>query len=77
MVLLVAERDGSVIGYAFGALEGSDYMALRGPAGAVYDLVVDPAHRREGVGGVLLDAALAALARTRRAARATVHGRAE
>ena len=28
-----------------------DYMALRGPAGAIYDLVVDPAHRRQGVGG--------------------------
>jgi len=61
VVLLVAERVGSVIGYAFGALEGSDYMALRGPAGVLYDLVVDPAYRRQGVGGMLLEASLAAL----------------
>ncbi|HEX5004498.1 MAG TPA: GNAT family N-acetyltransferase, partial [Gemmatimonadales bacterium] len=39
------------------------WMALRGPAGALYDLVVDPDHRRGGVGRTLLDAALAALAR--------------
>jgi ribosomal protein S18 acetylase RimI-like enzyme len=33
-------------------------MALRGPAGVVYDLVVDPAHRRQGIGRILLDATL-------------------
>ena len=36
-------------------------MALRGPAGVVYDLVVDPDHRRQGIGRVLLAAALEAL----------------
>ena len=61
--VLVAEQSGSVIGYVFFGLEGFDYMALRGPAGAVYDLVVDPDHRRQGVGKLLLDAALAELAR--------------
>lgn len=60
-VVLVAERDGGVIAYAFGAMEGNDYMVLRGPAGELYDLVVDEAHRREGVGTMLLQAALAAL----------------
>jgi ribosomal protein S18 acetylase RimI-like enzyme len=60
-VVLVAELGGDVIGYAYAGLEGTDYMALRGPAGALYDLVVDPAHRRGGVGRALLDAALAAL----------------
>jgi ribosomal protein S18 acetylase RimI-like enzyme len=60
-ILLVATRADAVVGYAFGALEGNDYMALRGPAGALYDLVVDPAHRRQGVGSMLLDAALKAL----------------
>jgi GNAT superfamily N-acetyltransferase len=33
-------------------------MALRGPAGVLYDLVVDPAHRRQGIGTALLEAAL-------------------
>jgi ribosomal protein S18 acetylase RimI-like enzyme len=62
VVLLVAERRGEVVGYAWGGVEGFDYMALRGPAGALYDIVVDPAHRGLGVGRLLLDATLAALA---------------
>ena len=61
-VLLVAEEGGEGLGYVFGALEGNDWMALRGPAGVVYDLVVDLAHRRRGVGRSLLEAALAELA---------------
>jgi ribosomal protein S18 acetylase RimI-like enzyme len=36
-------------------------MALRGPAGLLYDLVVDPGHRREGIGSALMDAAVARL----------------
>jgi ribosomal protein S18 acetylase RimI-like enzyme len=61
VVVLVAERDGQVIGYAYAGLEGMDYMALRGPAGALYDIVVDPARRRSGVGRALLEAAVTAL----------------
>jgi ribosomal protein S18 acetylase RimI-like enzyme len=61
IILLVAERDGEVVGYAYAGVEGSDYMALRGPAGVLHDLVVDPAHRGQGVGRMLLDATLAAL----------------
>ena len=60
--VLVAERDGVMVGYVFAGMEGADYMVLRGPAGSVYDLVVDPDHRRQGIGGMLLDAALEALA---------------
>lgn len=56
VVLLVAERAGIVLGYAYGRLEGHDYMALRGPAGIIHDLVVEPACRRQGVGRCLLDA---------------------
>ena len=63
VVLLVAERDGEVIGYAYGAVEGIDYMALRGPAGVLYDIIVDPAYRGQGVGRQLLDAVLAGLRR--------------
>lgn len=61
MVVLVAERQGEVVGYAYAGMEGNDYMALRGPAGVLYDLVVDPDHRRQGVGTSLLEAALEAL----------------
>ena len=59
VLVLVAERDGNVLGYTYAAVEGNDYMALRGPAGVLHDIVVDPHHRREGVGRMLLDATLA------------------
>jgi len=61
IVILVAEQDGEVLGYTYAGVEGYDYMALRGPAGALYDIVVDPAHRGHGVGRMLLDATLTAL----------------
>ena len=61
VVVLVAERDGRVLGYTYAGLEGTGYMSLRGPAGALYDIVVDPAQRRLGVGRLLLDATIAAL----------------
>lgn len=61
VVVLVAEREGEVVGYAYAGIEGFDWMALRGPAGVLYDIVVDPARRGHGVGRMLLDATLAAL----------------
>jgi ribosomal protein S18 acetylase RimI-like enzyme len=61
VIVLVAERDGEVIGYTYAGIEGTDYMSLRGPAGVLYDIVVDPAHRGQGVGRMLLDATLAEL----------------
>jgi ribosomal protein S18 acetylase RimI-like enzyme len=61
VVILVAERDGEVLGYTYAGVEGYDYMALRGPAGALYDIVVDLVHRGHGVGRLLLDATIAAL----------------
>jgi len=61
VVILVAEQGGEVLGYTFAGVEGHDYMALRGPAGVLYDIVVDPDRRGQGIGGMLLDAALAAL----------------
>lgn len=60
-VVLVADRAGEVVGYAYAGIEGADYMAFRGPAGVLHDLVVDPAHRGQGVGRMLLGATLAAL----------------
>lgn len=61
MVVLVAVRDGDVIGYSYAGMEGNDYMTLRGPAGVIYDLVVDPAERRKGFGRALMDATFAEL----------------
>ena len=61
VIVLVAERAGEVIGYTYAGVEGNDYMSLRGPAGVLYDIVVEPAHRGHGVGRMLLDATLEAL----------------
>jgi ribosomal protein S18 acetylase RimI-like enzyme len=61
IIVLVAERDGEVVGYTFAGVEGVDYMSLRGPAGVLHDLVVDPEHRGLGIGRALLDATLSAL----------------
>lgn len=60
-ILLVAVRDGEVIGYTYSGVEGHDWMSLRGPAGLLHDIVVDPAHRGAGIGHALLDATMAAL----------------
>ena len=62
VIVLVAEEDGEVVGYTYAGVEGADYMSLRGPAGVLYDIVVDPEHRGHGVGRMLLDATIAALA---------------
>ena len=62
VVVLVAERAGEVLGYTYAGVEGPDYMALRGPAGVLHDIVVDPAQRGQGVGRLLLEATVAALA---------------
>ena len=59
--VLVADDKGEVIGYAYAAVEGYDYMALRGPAGVLHDVIVGPEHRGRGVGRLLLDAALECL----------------
>ena len=59
-IVLVAERAAQVIGYAYGTVEGVDYMALRGPAGALHDVIVDAAQRRDGVGRALVLALIAA-----------------
>jgi ribosomal protein S18 acetylase RimI-like enzyme len=56
--VLVAEDKGDVIGYGYAVVEGYDYMALRGPAGILHDIIVDPEHRGRGVGRLLIDAVL-------------------
>ena len=61
ILIFVAEYNGEGIGYTYAGVEGTDYTSLRGPAGVLYDIVVDPAHRGRGVGRMLLDATLEAL----------------
>ncbi len=61
VVVLVAVQAGSVCGYTFAAVQGYDYMALRGPAGVIHDIFVEPHRRRQGLGRMLLDATASAL----------------
>jgi ribosomal protein S18 acetylase RimI-like enzyme len=57
-VVLVAEREGTVVGYLYGTIAGPDWMSLRGEAGVIQDIIVDPAYRGGGIGRKLLDAGL-------------------
>ncbi|HEY0592186.1 MAG TPA: GNAT family N-acetyltransferase [Thermoanaerobaculia bacterium] len=66
--LFVAEREASVVGYVWAALEPMSWKELRGPAGFVHDLAVADEVRRAGVGTRLLDAAIGWL-RARKAPR--------
>jgi len=61
IVILVAEQGGEVLAYTYAGIEGYDYMSLRGPAGILYDIVVDPGHRARGLGRLLLDDTLTEL----------------
>jgi ribosomal protein S18 acetylase RimI-like enzyme len=58
VAVLVAEQDGEIVGYTYAANEGYDWMSLRGPAGVLHDIIVDPRHRGRGIARLLLDAAL-------------------
>jgi ribosomal protein S18 acetylase RimI-like enzyme len=62
-IVLVAADGDVVLGYAYAALEGNDWLALRGPAGVIHDIIVEPGHRRAGIATMLLDAILEALTR--------------
>lgn len=61
VVVLAAEHDEMIVGYAYASIEGYDYMALRGPAGVIHDLFVEREKRSQGIGRMLLEAAVAAL----------------
>ena len=56
--VFVADDNGGVIGYAYVAVESYDWMSLRGPAGILHDIIVDPERRRQGAGRALLGAVL-------------------
>jgi ribosomal protein S18 acetylase RimI-like enzyme len=57
-VVLVAEREGEIVGYAYGRLEGRDWNALLDACGVLHDLWVDETARRSGAGARLVEAAV-------------------
>jgi ribosomal protein S18 acetylase RimI-like enzyme len=61
VVILVAERDGAVVGYAYGRLEERDWNQLLDACGALHDLWVEDAERGRGTGAALVDAMCAEL----------------
>lgn len=60
-VILVAEREGAIAGYAYGSLEDRDWDMLLDEHGAVHDVFVDEPARRSGAGRALVLAMVAAL----------------
>lgn len=58
-LVMVAEREGAIIGYVFAGVEPLSWKELRGPAGFVHDLLVVDEARGQGVGERLLEAAVA------------------
>ena len=57
-VVLVAERAGAVVGYAFAGLEPMSWKDLRAACGYLHDVFVDPAARGAGAGAKLVRAAI-------------------
>ena len=57
-LVMVAEREGEVVGYVFASIEGISWRDLRGPCGFIHDVYVREDARRHGAGRALLRAAL-------------------
>lgn len=58
VVVLVAERDGLVIGYLYAGIEPQSWKELRERAGFIHDVVVAETGRRMGIAAALIDTAL-------------------
>ena len=56
-VVLAAEREGAVVGYAYADVEPLSWKDLRDEAGFIHDVYVDDAVRGTGVGTALLEEA--------------------
>lgn len=55
-LVLVAERNGSVVGYAYARFEARDFNQLLGPHAALHDILVDETARGSGIAQALLQA---------------------
>ena len=71
-LILGAELDGKIVGYAYARLEEKDWNALLDEHGALHDILVDESVRRQGIGKQLLDRVLAEL-RERGVERVVLH----
>lgn len=58
-LVMVAERDGQVIGYVYASLEPQSWKELRGACGYLHDVFVDADARGTGTGKRLVRAAIA------------------
>lgn len=56
-VILVAKRDGRVVGYVYAGIEPLSWKELRDEAGFIHDVVVEEDERNSGVATTLIDAA--------------------
>jgi ribosomal protein S18 acetylase RimI-like enzyme len=72
VVLLVALREGALVGYAYGRLEERDWNQLLDACGALHDLWVEENDRHHGVAAKLVEATVAALV-TKGAPRVVLH----
>jgi ribosomal protein S18 acetylase RimI-like enzyme len=57
-VLLVAETDGELAGYLYGAQQGREWNMLLDACGAIHDIFVAKEHRRKGIARLLMAAGL-------------------
>ena len=57
VAVLVADREGTVLGYIYVEMEGRNWRELRDEAGFIHDIVVAPEERRGGIAKLLLQAA--------------------
>lgn len=55
VLILVAERDEGIVGYAYARLEPRDWNNLLDACGALHDLFVSDAARRQGVARMLVE----------------------
>jgi ribosomal protein S18 acetylase RimI-like enzyme len=58
VLVLVAEKEGRVVGYCYAALEPRSWKELRDAAGFIHDVIVDESCRGAGVGSALMKATM-------------------
>lgn len=56
-VVIVADRAGQIVGYAYAGLEPQSWKELRDPAGFIHDVVVAESARGQGIATLLVEAA--------------------